>query len=155
MRKTKFAVTNKKLHVFIADDDPEDIELFKLALHEIAENVKVSVAKDGVELLDFLKVVIPDIIFLDINMPCMNGLDCLAAIRSQRDLQDVPVIIYSTAAGKEDIYKSYILGANRYIKKPVYFESIKKQLAQTLALNLQDLSQKTDMENYVVVLSES
>lgn len=153
MKLKKFSAI-KKLHVFIADDDPEDIDFFKLAMQEITENVKISVAKDGVELLGFLKVVIPDIIFLDINMPCMNGLDCLAAIREQQELDKVPVIIYSTAASKEEIYKSYILGANRYIKKPVYFEAIKKQLAQTLALSLMDISQQVNMESYVLDLSE-
>src|SRR6186997_3477458 len=106
---TKKSLTNNiKLHVFIADDDPEDIDFFKLAMHEIAEDVKLTVAKNGLELLDFLKVVIPDIIFLDINMPAMNGLDCLAQIRKQPSLDMVPVIIYSTAASKADIYKSYI-----------------------------------------------
>ena len=144
----------KKLHVFIADDDPEDIDFFMLAMQEIAEDVKVTVAKNGLELLDFLKVVIPDIIFLDINMPAMNGLDCLAEIRTLKILDQVPVIIYSTGASKADIYKSYILGANRYIKKPAYFDAIKKQLAQTLALNLRDLSQQSAMENYVVNLTK-
>lgn len=143
-----------KLHVFIADDDPEDIDFFKLALQEIAEDVKLTIAKNGLEMLDFLKVVIPDIIFLDINMPMMNGMDCLAEIRKQKSLDPVPVIIYSTGASKADIYKSYILGANRYIKKPVYFDAIKKQLAQTLALNLKDLSHISAMENYVVNLAD-
>ena len=152
---TKKSFTNNiKLHVFIADDDPEDIDFFKLALQEIAKDVKLTVAKNGLELLDFLKVVIPDIIFLDINMPAMNGLDCLAQIRKQQSLDMVPVIIYSTAASKADIYKSYILGANRFIKKPVYFDAIKKQLAQTLALNLKDLTEKSVMETYVVNLTE-
>lgn len=152
---TKISLSNNiKIHVFIADDDPEDIDFFKLALQEIAEDVKLTVAKNGLELLDFLKVVIPDIIFLDINMPAMNGLDCLAKIRKQQSLDMVPVIIYSTSASKADIYKSYILGANRFIKKPVYFDAIKKQLAQTLALNLKDLSHQSVMENYVVNLTE-
>ena len=84
----------------------------------------------------------------------MNGLDCLAEIRTLKILDQVPVIIYSTGASKADIYKSYILGANRYIKKPAYFDAIKKQLAQTLALNLRDLSQQSAMENYVVNLAK-
>jgi CheY-like chemotaxis protein len=154
MKEKKSLNKNNKLHVFIADDDPEDIDFFRLALHEIAEDVKLTVAKNGLELLDFLKVVLPDIIFLDINMPAMNGLDCLAEIRRHKDLDKVPVIIYSTSATQADIYKSYILGANRYIKKPAYFDSIKKQLAQTLALNLRDLSQHSAMENYLVDLAE-
>lgn len=145
---------NLKLHVFIADDDPEDIDFFRLAVQEIAEDVKVTVAKNGLELLDFLRVVVPDIIFLDLNMPAMNGLDCLVEIRKQKSLAPVPVIIYSTGASKADVYKSYILGANRYIKKPVYFDDIKKQLAKALALNLRDLDHPLAMENYVVNLAE-
>jgi CheY-like chemotaxis protein len=143
-------ITNKRLHVFLADDDPEDIDLFESALKEISSTIKITIARDGRELLEFVRIVTPDMIFLDINMPCMNGLDCLSELRRLTYLRDVPIIMYSTGTKAEHIEQSYALGANRYIKKPVYFASIKEQLSQVVALNLSDLVPQPAREKYYI-----
>ena len=155
MKNAASFIANKRLHIFIADDDPEDIEFFEMALKEISGNIKISKAKNGRELLEFVQIVIPDLIFLDINMPCMNGLDCLAELRGRRHLEHVPIIMYSTATNETHINQSYTLGANRYIKKPIHFTTIREQLSQVLALNLRDLLPQPSREKYLVNLEEN
>src|SRR5690606_10195300 len=104
----------KKLHIFFGDDDREDVEFFTQAIEEVSPGIKITIARDGAELLEFLQLVIPDIIFLDLNMPVMNGVECLQRIRSNKKCNDVPVIIYSTSANPDQIEKTYELGANMY-----------------------------------------
>lgn len=152
MKKFSSFITSKKLHVFIADDDPEDIEFFRSALREASAEIKITTARDGMELIDFLDVVIPDMIFLDINMPCMNGIDCLTHIRSRAKLDKVPVIIYSTSADKKHIDATYELGANLYIRKPSRYTEIKDRLNKTLSLSLSDLLPQPSKEKYVLDL---
>jgi CheY-like chemotaxis protein len=143
-------ITNKRLHVFLADDDPEDVEHFQTALKEISSTIKITIAKDGRELLEFVRIVTPDMIFLDMNMPCMNGIDCLSELRRMEHLQHVPIIIYSTGTKAEQIDQSYALGANRYIKKPVHFASIKEELSKIVALNLSDLVPQPPRDKYLI-----
>ena len=147
-------LTGKKLHVFIADDDPDDLEFFKQTLSEFAGNIKITIAKDGKELLDFLQVVKPDLIFLDINMPCMNGIDCLRAIRKQKELNDLPVIMYSTSIDKSNIDLTYSLGANLYIHKPSNLAQIKERLNQTLSFSLSELVPQRKKESYVLNIAD-
>ena len=75
-------ISDKSLHVFIADDDIDDVSFFKSALADIAKHIKITVAKNGDELMEFLQITTPDLIFLDINMPCKNGL--IAYLKSRQ-----------------------------------------------------------------------
>lgn len=154
MKKAASFITNKRLHIFIADDDPEDLEFFEMALKEISARVKITRAKNGQELLEFIQIVIPDMIFLDINMPCMNGIDCLAELRRLRHLEHVPIIMYSTATREEHIDQSYALGASLYIKKPVYFTHIKEELSRVLTLSLGDFMPQPPRDKYFIDLEQ-
>jgi CheY-like chemotaxis protein len=151
MRNTPY-IKDKKLHIFFGDDDQEDIDFFKRAINETSEEIKITIAKDGLELLQFLDVVIPDLIFLDLNMPRMNGVDCLKEIRNRLTCKEVPVIIYSTTAEKSHIEITYALGANMYIQKPPNYGKIKDQLKQTLSLSFNDLCPQPPKEKYFVRL---
>lgn len=150
--KSSPSFKNKKLHIFFGDDDEEDVDFFKRAIKEASAEIKITIAKDGIQLLEFLQIVLPDIIFLDLNMPRMNGIDCLKEIRNQKKFDDVPVIIYSTTAEKAHIDMTYALGANMYIQKPENFTKIKSQLAQTLSFSVNDLLQKRPQSAFVVKL---
>lgn len=143
-------ISNKKLHIFIADDDGDDIDIFTEAIKEMPKSIKLSIARDGQELLEFLDYVTPDLIFLDINMPCMNGIDCLTEIRKMKKLDLVPVIIYSTTNNKAEVEQTYALGANLYILKPGSFESIKRQVKKVLSLNINDLIPQVPREKFMV-----
>jgi CheY-like chemotaxis protein len=113
------------------DDDLDDCELFMDALNEVS-NAFYTGINDPIEALQKLirKEVQPDVIFLDLNMPLMSGLEFLAEIKKQEILKDIPVIIYSTSE-LEDIKreaKSY--GADDYISKPNNFNELKNMLSR-------------------------
>lgn len=129
------------LHILLADDDPEDIELFEEALREISTDAILTTTSNGARILAMLRQVTPDIIFLDINMPGMNGLDCLRGIREIPSLRKVPVVIYSTAASEAGILEAFTLGANRYIKKPASLAAIKDCLEEVLTVPAAELLQ--------------
>jgi CheY-like chemotaxis protein len=154
MEKNAAFITDKKLHIYFGDDDKEDIEFFKRAIKEVSAGIRITIAKDGLELLEFLQVALPDIIFLDLNMPRMNGVDCLKEIRDQGKYDNIPIIIYSTTAEKSHIDLTYQLGANMYIQKPDKFDKIKDRLSKTLSLNPNDLFPQPAKDKYVVKLAK-
>src|SRR5205085_10120650 len=83
--------------------------------------------KDGEQLMQFLsKESLPDMIFLDLNMPVKNGIECLQEIRSDKKLDNLPIIVYTTSDNPRDIETCYKLKANLYVVKPTSFESIIK-----------------------------
>lgn len=124
------------LHVLLADDDESDRTNFIEALEESRVKTVVYAVKDGVELMEFLNkedTPVPNILFLDLNMPLKNGLTCLKEIRSNEKLKDVAVAIYSTSSYEKDIEETFQYGANVYIKKPTDFDTLKKVLYKVLS----------------------
>ncbi len=115
----------------MADDDVDDMILFKEVLHDAKIAHELSWFKNGQLLLDALEERNenhPDVIFLDLNMPVLGGMDCLRAIRASENLSDLPVIIYSTSDLKEDIKATKDAGANGYLNKPNDYNELKKKL---------------------------
>src|SRR4051794_40368807 len=109
---------------FIVDDDIDDQELFMEAVSEVDQSIECISASDCEEALDLLKsgkVVLPDMIFLDLNMPRLNGKQCLAELKRQANLKHIPVIIYSTSSEKKDIEETTKLGAAHFLTKPNKF----------------------------------
>lgn len=130
---------NQKLHILIADDDPDDQELLAEAITEFSENIKVSLARNGKDLMHRLTNEIhPDIIFLDLNMPAMNGFECLKKIKSHPDLKMLPVLIYSTSAHADQVEQTYQEGASFYIQKPCSFFDIKDLISKILAHKVEE-----------------
>lgn len=117
----------------LVDDDDDDREIFCLALEKIDPAIECTTARDGVEALSILngKKYIPDYIFLDLNMPIMDGKECLKGIRKQNHLNTVPVIIFSTSSAEKDKEEAKKLGATAFITKP--------PLVSTLAAKLSDI----------------
>jgi CheY-like chemotaxis protein len=116
----------------LVDDDEDDREIFCLALAEADPTVKCIQAKDGREALNLLKdkSFVPDYIFLDLNMPLVNGKECLTEIRKQPHLNRVQVIIFSTSSSDRDIQETKQLGASAFIKKPPLLSTLAKNLSQ-------------------------
>ena len=121
------------LPILIADDDEEDRLLARDALEESRLANRLYFVEDGVDLLNFLRreggydpasAPRPGLILLDINMPRMNGLEALQEIKSEPDLRSIPVVILTTSRAEEDILRSYDLGVNSFISKPVNFEGL-------------------------------
>jgi CheY-like chemotaxis protein len=112
--------------VFYADDDPEDCDLFKEALQQIDADLKCIIAKDGKEALNFLESAreSPQYIFLDINMPLIDGKKCLIEIKKNPRLKNIPVIMYSTTSDTNEIQQYYKLGAHDFLIKPANFNGL-------------------------------
>lgn len=133
-----------KLHdcqkvILIADDDEDDRLLFLDAVEDLNLPAAVQAALDGQELLHTLDKTadrLPDIIFLDINMPVKNGFDCLAEIRSREDaLKEVKIIMLSTSKSPDNIELCYKLGADFYAVKPSSFQGLKDLLQKVFEMD--------------------
>ncbi len=121
--------------VLIVDDDKEDCELFFEAIHDIDPAIKCWTAKDGRHALNMLTkdmVLPPDYIFLDINMPLMNGKDTLIEIKKQTRLKEIPVIMYSTTSDTREIQGYYKLGAHDFLIKPNNFNKLVEALTSII-----------------------
>lgn len=119
--------------ILMADDDDDDFMLTEKALKESKLLNTLIRVKDGEELLDYLlkrgeyveaKTVRPGVILLDLNMPRKDGREALREIKSNDELRDIPVVVFTTSKAEEDIYRSYQLGVNSFITKPVTFENL-------------------------------
>lgn len=106
---------------FLIDDDEDDIEIFSLALSAANSSctyVKAMNGEDALRILEEQPDYVPDFIFLDLNMPYMDGRTCLKALRKISKLDDVPIIIFTTSSYKKDIEDTLKLGASHYLIKP-------------------------------------
>jgi len=133
-----------------ADDDADDLYLFREAVNEIDPKKMISLVDSGQRLLDKLEVVLPDILFLDLNMPGINGLQCLDMIRSKPHYDIVPIVIYSTSADAGHVEKAYASGANLFIRKPNTFEKMKSQITKILSLNVNDFFPQPEREKFLL-----
>lgn len=129
----------------LVDDDLDDHEIFNMALADLGGDVTITTAVNApqaLQQLSFKNNFIPDYIFLDLNMPRMDGKQCLAAIKSQPHLDHVPVIIYSTSSSPGDIKEFMSMGATAFIKKP----SSITELSNTLhhLFDLESITEKLD-----------
>jgi DNA-binding NtrC family response regulator len=109
------------MKLLIVDDDADDRMLFAEAVKEVDENVECLTASDGKQALEMLKNTaspLPDLIFLDIRMPRLSGKKCLAEIKKDERLKDIPVIIYTTSREVEESIELKEMGAYHFISKP-------------------------------------
>jgi CheY-like chemotaxis protein len=133
--------TKNSIVILMADDDDDDYLLAEKALKQSKLINTLRRVKDGEELIEYLlnvgdftdkdKYPRPGVILLDLNMPRKDGREALREIKSNPDLNDIPVVVFTTSKAEEDIYRSYKLGVNSFITKPVTFESL-VQVMQTL-----------------------
>lgn len=120
--------------ILMADDDEDDVLLTQKALQKGKLLNTLYSVKDGEELLDYLlhrgaysdesQFPRPGIILLDLNMPKKDGREALKEIKSHPELQEIPIVVFTTSKAEEDVYRSYKLGVNSFITKPVTFENL-------------------------------
>ncbi|MEZ4989593.1 MAG: response regulator [Saprospiraceae bacterium] len=122
-------MTQKKLPIIYADDNPYDIELFLEVFNDLDLGSPVVVLRDGQEVLNHLSdreedlsVEMPEAILLDIKMPKINGLEVLKKIRAQPVFDRVPIIMITSSEMAKDIAVCYESGANAYVVKPIDFD---------------------------------
>lgn len=128
-------------YIYLADDDADDRELFVDALREVDPSVVLTQAEDGLKLMEILGTIqdpLPEILFLDINMPGMGGFECLEEIRKKQDgLREINIIILSTSNDPGDIERALELGATFYAVKPSSFDVLKSFVEQVLQIDFQ------------------
>jgi len=145
----------ERLNILLADDDPDDCLFFKEALNGSALTTHLTTVPDGEHLMHLLingAYSLPDVLFLDLNMPRKNGFECLAEIKLSSKLKQLPVIVFSTSFEQDVVNLLYQSGAQYFIRKPSEFSQFKKIIQQAIALITQGNSSQPTRENFVVTL---
>jgi CheY-like chemotaxis protein len=124
--------------VYLAEDDEDDRALFREALKIVVPEARLTIANNGMDLMQRLMTNKPDIIFLDINMPLKNGIDCIQWIRDLRDLRKLLVVAYSSAFNRDEINKAYAFGVHLYLIKPTKLKFLVEDLEHLFQLQWND-----------------
>lgn len=143
------------LHIMLADDDEDDRLFFKEAFEEVKIKYDITAFSDGEQLMHYLNEdenPLPDIIFLDLNMPRKSGMECLKEIRQNDRLKKISVAIYSTSSSEQDIEDTFVAGANVYIKKPNDFNMLKKVLSDVVHINWQYIVDGLNKDSFILSL---
>ena len=126
--------------VMLADDDRDHGLLFRHILRDVHPSAEVVIAKDGQELFQLLEKKRPDILFLDLNMPCKNGFECLEELRASEKFKNLPVVVYSSSTHMNDIQRSYLHQADLYMVKPFISSHLKTALESVLRMDWRQAS---------------
>jgi len=132
----------KQLNILLADDDTDDCNFFKDALEALPMSTKLSIVHDGDELMNYLLEQtgpLPHVLFLDINMPRKNGFECLAEIKHDEKLKDLPVVMFSTSRSQEKINILFKTGADVYIHKPSSFAQLVQVIHHALPMAAENI----------------
>jgi chemotaxis family two-component system response regulator Rcp1 len=121
------------VHVLLVEDNPADVDLARESLEGGKLALELSVVADGLQALDFLRrrgahasAPRPDLILLDLNLPMKDGREVLAEIKQDDDLKLIPVVVLTSSEAETDVAKTYALGANCYVTKPVGFKAFQE-----------------------------
>jgi len=144
----------ENIRILLTDDDEDDREFFAEAIAGLNLNFPVEFCKNGLELVNRIcntNLEIPDIIFLDLNMPIMSGFETLQQIRNDVRFRNIPVIaIYSTSSAIDGIKDTYGLGANAYIVKPISFNDLKTLLKKVVEIDWTERLEQRELESFII-----
>ncbi len=117
----------KPVHVLLAEDDADDREFFIEAFSIVDPTIEVATVENGEKLMDHLKKseIFPDCIFLDLNIPKMNGKECFCEIKNDQQLQTIPIVIYTTSVNSKDIDETWDRGATFFTRTTSFKELIR------------------------------
>ena len=141
------------LNILLADDDGDDYLFFKEVLEDLQVSANLTVVNNGDQLMQTLTnkdSKLPHLLFLDLNMPRKNGLECLLEIKRDKNLNQIPVIIFSTSFQKNMVDLLYKSGAQYYIRKPADFSGLKTIIQQVFFIALQKNISQPEKENFVL-----
>lgn len=125
----------------LADDDPDDHYFFRGALSEADPQIILTIVENGEALLQLLTNYLPDIIFLDLDMPGKNGLECLTSLRNKSVTRNIPIVIFSSTSRPANIETAYEMGADLFFIKPASYHELKDSVKAILDLNWKDPSE--------------
>jgi CheY-like chemotaxis protein len=141
-------------HILVANDDAQDRMFFQEVINGLPSLVYLTMASDGNETVTILNRLnqLPDVVFLDLNMPVKNGFECLKEMKRNKKLQSLPVIIFSTSTHPSSVNEAYEQGAHLYIRKPTCFLNFKKIVHYVLAVNWKDNLSQPPREEFLLNL---
>jgi CheY-like chemotaxis protein len=134
----------KNIRLYLADDDLDDRELFMEALAGIPIPTVVNQFDNGIDLMDdlFSSETLPDVIFLDLYMPIMDGFECLMDIRNFAKFSDIQIVVYSSIYRDREVKQLKEDGANQYLQKPPSYNKLKTLLYQSLQTIQKNIEEK-------------
>ena len=138
--------------ILLADDDPDDCFFFQEALQKIDFPIQLKTVHDGDMLLSYLNKVspLPDILFLDLNMPKKNGFMCLQEVRKNPDWSTLFIVMYSTYLDNQLIETLADSGANHFIQKPAKFDLLVKMLERTLEIVDEERADPSKTSTFII-----
>jgi CheY-like chemotaxis protein len=137
-------------HVMLADDDDDDYFVFSLAIQEMSFAVLLTRAENGDVLMKLLEEKHPDILFLDILMPCKSGQQCIKEIRANSKYDSLPIIVYSSLQDLQNIEFCYREGSNLYAIKPNSLTELKSVLERVFAIDWKKMLYFPPMSQFVI-----
>lgn len=128
---------DQKMTIFYTDDDEEDLEFFKEVTDTIEKDLNLVTHNNGKKLLEALDnpPPTPHVLFLDLNMPGLNGFDVLERVRQKEELKKIPIIIFSTSSDSSIIRKSRAMGADYFVTKSGSFPVLRKSIEHALSID--------------------
>lgn len=144
----KFGNTN----VVLVEDDADDIEFFQEAISEMPYKIDLRIYKNGQAFVEGMladKTNIPDVVFLDLNMPIKNGVQALKELREIPEFKNIPIVaIYSTSISEKDQADTFLLGADAFISKPNDYKDLHKLIQKIFEIDWKN--RNTDKKNFII-----
>ena len=141
-----------KTRVILVEDDADDIEFFTECLDDIPYEVMLTVYRNGQQFVDGMianKDSLPDLVFLDLNMPVKDGVQALKELRAMPDFKDIPVVaIYSTSISEKDHADTFLHGADAFLSKPNDYNDLKRLIKQIFDIDWKN--RNTDRKNFII-----
>lgn len=125
-------------NILLAEDDEDDISIFRDTFKTLDFSVKIQVINDGVALMEILQAYLPDLLFLDLHMPYKNGLECLAEMKNKPMLENLPKVVFSSTNRIGNIQAAYENGAHLFITKTGSYSEYLLKLKAIIGLNWND-----------------
>ncbi len=147
----------KHINILLADDDDDDRLIFERALKDFPAITNLITVNNGEQLMKLLQNTneLPHVLFLDFNMPCKNGLECLIEIKQNKNLKDLPVIMYSTSFENEVADQLFENGAHYFIRKIAQFSIFKKTIQHALTQVTQENNLPPTREHFVLIIQNN
>ena len=139
-----------KKDILLADDDADEVLIFETALQELNHPHTLRHAIDGDALFALLKDKIPYILFLDIHMPCKDGVACITEIRKNREYDNLPVIIYTSNHAPKIADECFVQGANFYLQKGYTLQTLTENLKKIFSIEWNGLMHYPPRENFII-----
>lgn len=145
---------SERFNIILVDDDSDDRMLFEEVFSELKLKSKLLTFKNGLEAINYFEradTAVPHVIFLDLNMPIMGGLEVLEILRRTEKYKFVPIAIYSTSSAEKDIEETLVNGANIYITKPNDYDKLKDVMNSVLKMQWQYHNSSLSISTFVMV----